>query len=164
MASELRFYAAACQTDLPNPLHRDGIGRQVSHMLAMIDRAVVGYAPIGSVRLVVFPEFGHAAPIYPTVEELRDRLAVSIPNDHTDRYRQKAREHGLYIQTASFLECDDRLRASRRPEARQLSLSAAHGMSQGARCVERSQLRSPGRGDGRGSRGQAWLLRRLARR
>src|SRR5438128_1587692 len=103
-----RYYAAACQTDLPNPQHRDGIARQVGHMLAMIDRAVVGYEPFFSVRLVVFPEFGHAAPIYPTVEELLDHLAVPIPNEHTDRYGLKAREHGVYIQTASFLERDDR--------------------------------------------------------
>lgn len=108
MTHLLRYFAALCQTDLPNPRHRDGIGRQVAHMLAMIDRAVVGYAPFGSVRLVVFPEFGHAAPIYPTVEELLDKLAVPVPNEHTDRYHAKAREHGIYIQTASFLERDDR--------------------------------------------------------
>jgi predicted amidohydrolase len=77
-------------------------------MLTMIDRAVLGYAPFMPVKLVVFPEFGHAAPIYPTAEELYDRLAVPIPNEHTDRYHQKAREHGIYIQTASFLERDDR--------------------------------------------------------
>jgi predicted amidohydrolase len=108
MARSLRYYAAACQTDLPNPQRREGIVRQVNHMLAMIDRAVLGYAPFAPVRLVVFPEFGHAAPIYPTVEELLDRLAVPIPNEHTDRYRLKAREHGINIQTASFLERDDR--------------------------------------------------------
>src|SRR5438105_4968097 len=108
MTADVRYYAAACQTDLPNPTGRAGIARQVNHMLAMIDRAVVGYAPFAPVRLVVFPEFGHAAPIYPTVEELLDHLAVPIPNEHTDRYRQKAREHGTYIQTASFLERDDR--------------------------------------------------------
>src|SRR5262249_30329142 len=108
MAPELRYYAAACQTDLPNPARRDGIARQVNHMLAMIDRAVVGYAPFAPVRLVASRESGHAAPIYPTVEELLDRLAVPIPNEHTDRYRLKAREHGVYIQTASFLERDDR--------------------------------------------------------
>jgi predicted amidohydrolase len=107
MAADLRYYAAACQTDLPNPAHRDGIVPQVNHMLAMIDRAVVGYAPFAPVRLLAFPEFGHAAPIYPTVAELLDRLAVPIPNEHTDRYRLKAREHGIYIQTASFLERDD---------------------------------------------------------
>jgi len=108
MAADSRYYAAACQTDLANPQKRDGISRQVSHMLAMIERAVVGYAPFFPVRLVVFPEFGHAAPIYPTVEELLDRLAVAIPNEHTDRYHQKAKELGIYIQTASFLEKDDR--------------------------------------------------------
>jgi predicted amidohydrolase len=108
MAPDLRYYAAACQTDLPNPRDRDGITGQVEHMLAMIDRAVLGYAPLGPVRLVAFPEFGHAAPIYPTAEELFDRLAVPVPNEHTDRYRLKARQHGVYIQTASFLERDDR--------------------------------------------------------
>jgi formamidase len=110
MTSDIRYYAAACQTDLPNPRHRDEIKAQVDHMLVMIDRAVLGYAPFFPVRLVVFPEFGHAAPIYPTVEELLDRLAISIPNEHTDRYHQKARQHGIYIQTASFLERDDRYR------------------------------------------------------
>jgi predicted amidohydrolase len=33
---------------------------------------------------------------------------VPIPNEHTDRYRQKARQHGVYIQTGSFLEKDER--------------------------------------------------------
>jgi predicted amidohydrolase len=108
MADALRYYAAACQTDLPCPRQREGIARQVDHMVAMIDRAVVGYAPFFPVRLVVFPEFAHAAPIYPTVEELLDRLAVPVPNEHTDRYRHKARQHGVYIQTGSFLERDDR--------------------------------------------------------
>jgi len=56
----------------------------------------------------VFPEFAHAAPVYPTVEELLDKLAIAIPNEHTDRYRLKAQEHGIYIQTGSFLEEDDR--------------------------------------------------------
>jgi predicted amidohydrolase len=108
MTSSLRYWAAACQTDLPNPTGREGISRQVGHMLAMIERAVVGYRPFGSVRLVVFPEFAHAAPIYETVEELLNRLAVPIPNEHTDRYRQKARQHGIYIQTGSFIEKDQR--------------------------------------------------------
>jgi predicted amidohydrolase len=99
-----RYLAAACQTDLPNPRDRCGITGQVDHMLAMIERAVVGYEPFGSVKLVVFPEFGHAAPIYTTVEELLDHLAVPIPNEHTERYQKKAREHGIYIQTGSFLE------------------------------------------------------------
>jgi predicted amidohydrolase len=101
------YYAAACQTNLTNPRTRSEISGNVDRMLAMIDRAVVGYAPFFPVRLLVFPEFGHAAPIYPTVEELHDRLAIPIPNEHIDRYRLKARQHGVFIQTASFLERDD---------------------------------------------------------
>src|SRR6478672_11534540 len=93
---------------MPNPRTRDEISRQVDHMLAMIDRAVLGYAPFGSVRLLAFPEFGHAAPIYFTAQELLDRLAVPIPNEHTDRYCLKAKQHGVYIQTASFLESDEK--------------------------------------------------------
>jgi predicted amidohydrolase len=108
MSADRRYAAAACQTDLANPRDRRGIASAVGHMLAMIDRAVAGYEPFMSVRLVVFPEFGHAAPIYPTVEELHEKLAIAIPNEHTDRYHQKARELGIWIQTGSFLERDDR--------------------------------------------------------
>ncbi len=106
MTAPPRYLAAACQTDLPNPRTRAEIPRQVERMLAMIDGAVLGYAPFGDVRLLAFPEFGHAAPIYFTVEELIDRLAVSIPNEHTERYHHKAKQHNVYIQTASFLEVD----------------------------------------------------------
>ena len=58
-------------------------------MLAMIDAAVAGSAPFLPVRLVVFPEFAHAAPVFATVAELLDKLAVPIPNEHTDRLRAK---------------------------------------------------------------------------
>jgi predicted amidohydrolase len=102
----VRYYAAACQTDLPNPKSRDGIGRQAQHMLSMIDQAVLGYAPFAPVRLLAFPEFGHTAPVYPTVEELLDKLAVPIPNEHTDLYHKKARQYGVFIQTGTFLEHD----------------------------------------------------------
>jgi predicted amidohydrolase len=102
----MRYLAAACQTNFPNPTTRDDIPHRVNHMLGMIDKAVVGYAPFGDVRLVVFPEFAHAAPIYETVAELADKLAVPIPNDHTDRYHRKAKERNVYIQTGSFLETD----------------------------------------------------------
>src|SRR3954454_8431559 len=108
MAVPPRYYAAACQTDLPCPRDRREIAERVGVLLGMIDRAVVGYGPVFDVKLVVFPEFAHAAPVYETVEELHDRLAVPIPNEHTDRYGRKARERGIWIQTASFLERDDR--------------------------------------------------------
>lgn len=101
-----RYLAAACQTDFPNPADRGAIPERVKHMLGMIDRAVVGYRPFGDVKLVVFPEFAHAAPIYETPAELADRLALPVPNEFTDRYHQKARELGAYVQTGSFLEVD----------------------------------------------------------
>ena len=103
-----RYYAAACQLDLPNPKHRDEIGARVKRMLDMVEYAVTGYGPMFDVRLVVFPEFAHAAPIYQTVEHLLDRLAVPIPNEHTDRYVAKARHLGVFIQTGTFLESDPR--------------------------------------------------------
>jgi predicted amidohydrolase len=104
----MRYLAAACQTDLPNPADRSAVPERVSRLLATVDQAVVGYAPFGDVRLVVFPEFAHAAPIYETVEELVDKLAVPVPNEHTDRYQAKAKERNCYIQTGSFLEADAR--------------------------------------------------------
>lgn len=103
-----RYYAACCQTDLPCPRHRSELPERVGALLTMVDQAVVGYAPFFDVKLVVFPEFAHAAPIYETVEELADKLAVPIPNEQTDRYAAKARERGVWIQTGTFLEVDRR--------------------------------------------------------
>ncbi len=108
MPPHLRYYAAACQTDLPCPADRSELPGRVDALLNMVDRAVVGYEPFFDVKLLVFPEFAHAAPVYPTVEELADRLAVPIPNEQTDRYARKAKERGVYIQTGTFLELDPR--------------------------------------------------------
>lgn len=102
----MRYYAACCQTDLPCPRDRSELPGRVTDLLAMVDQAVVGYRPFFDVRLVVFPEFVHAAPIYSTLEELTDRLAVPVPNEQTDRYHAKARQHGVFIQTGTFLERD----------------------------------------------------------
>lgn len=104
----MRYWAAAIQTDLPNPADRQSLSERVSQLLERIDQAVLGYAPFGDVRLIVFPEFAHHAPIYATVEQLRDRLAVPLPNEQTDRYAARARRDGLYIQTGTFLEVDPR--------------------------------------------------------
>ena len=103
-----RYYAAACQIDSPNPRTRDEIAGRTRRMLEMIDFAVQGYAPYFDVRLVVFPEFAHAAPVYHTAAELLEHLAIPIPNEHTDRYVKKAKELGIYIQTGTFLESDPR--------------------------------------------------------
>ena len=106
MTSTLRYGAAACQIDLPNPQRRDQIGARVAHMIEMIEQTVTGYAPFLAVKLLVFPEFGHAAPVYPTAAELRRHLTVPIPNEHTERYVQIARALDVYIQTGTFLEED----------------------------------------------------------
>ena len=75
-------------------------------MLSMIDLAIAGSAPFLPVRLVVFPEFAHAAPIFTTAAELIEKLAIPIPNEHTERLEQKAREYDIYIQSGSMLEVD----------------------------------------------------------
>lgn len=106
--SRLRYAVAACQTDLPNPLRREQMRVNTDRMLAMIDAAVLGSQPFLPVRLVVFPEFAHAAPAYAAVEDLYEHLAVEIPNEHTDRLHQKARQHDIYIQSGSMLERDAR--------------------------------------------------------
>jgi formamidase len=104
----LRYAVAACQTDLPNPIERRQMCANTDRMLHMIDSAVAGSAPFLPVRLIAFPEFAHAAPVFPTVRELLAKLAVPIPNEHTERIADKARQHGVYVQTGSMLEEDAR--------------------------------------------------------
>jgi predicted amidohydrolase len=102
----IRYSAAACQTDMPNPIDRKSMRANTDRMLSMIDSAVAGAAPFLPVRLVVFPEFGHSAPVFVTAAELHKKLAISIPNEHTERLQAKAGEHDIYIQSASMLESD----------------------------------------------------------
>jgi len=104
----IRYSAAACQTDMPNPVERRQMRSNTDRMLSIVDSAVAGSAPFLPVRLVVFPEFAHAAPVFPTVQELLQKLTVPIPNEHTERLTEKAREHDLYIQSGSMLEEDAR--------------------------------------------------------
>jgi predicted amidohydrolase len=108
MNPHIRYAAAACQTDFANPLTREAMRVNTDRMLAMIDAAVAGSAPFLPVRLIVFPEFAHAAPVFPTVAELRDKIAVPIPNEHTDLLEKKARAHDVYIQSGSMIEIDPR--------------------------------------------------------
>ena len=102
----IRYSAAACQTDLPNPTARHQMRSNTDRMLEMVDAAVEGSAPFLPVRLVVFPEFAHAAPVFKTSAELLAKLAVRIPNEHTERLTMKAREHGIYLQSGTMLEED----------------------------------------------------------
>jgi predicted amidohydrolase len=46
--------------------------------------------------------------VFTTVRELLQKLAVPIPNEHTERLAQKAREHDIYVQSGSMLEADPR--------------------------------------------------------
>ena len=101
-----RYYAAACQTDFACPATRGEIAERTSYMCRMAEQTIVGYEPFHDVRLLAFPEFAHAAPIYDSVAGLRERLAVPVPNEHTDRYHRLCRDYGCYIQTGTLLEAD----------------------------------------------------------
>ncbi|MEW6127875.1 MAG: nitrilase-related carbon-nitrogen hydrolase [Acidobacteriota bacterium] len=104
----IRYSVAACQTDFANPIDRRQMRANTERMLSMIDSAIAGAAPFLPVRLLVFPEFAHAAPVFPTVKELKDKLAVPIPNEHTHRLEEKAKEMNVYIQSGSMIESDDK--------------------------------------------------------
>ncbi len=100
------YYAAACQTAFECPADRSSIDEHTRRMCTIAEQTIVGYEPFFDVRLLAFPEFAHAAPIYDSIDKLRDRLAVPIPNEHTERYTRLARQYGCYIQTGTFLEVD----------------------------------------------------------
>jgi len=100
------YYAAACQTAFDCPRDRSDIADRTKRMCEIAEHTIIGYEPFFDVRLLAFPEFAHAAPIYDSVAKLRDRLGVEVPNEHTDRYAALAKKHGCYIQTGTFLEID----------------------------------------------------------
>ncbi len=100
------YYAAACQTAFDCPKDRSEIAERTKRMCDIAEYTITGYEPFFDVRLLAFPEFAHAAPIYDSVAKLRDRLAVELPNEHTDRYAALAKKYGCYIQTGTFLEID----------------------------------------------------------
>jgi formamidase len=102
----IRYSAAAVQTDFANPTSRGEMRKNTDRILSLINSAVAGAAPFLPVKLVTFPEFAHAAPVFPTVKELREKLAIEIPNEHTERLQAKAKEHGVYIQSGTMLEID----------------------------------------------------------
>jgi len=102
----MRYYAAACQTDFPCPASRDEIAPHAKRMCELAEQTITGYEPFFDVRLLIFPEFAHAAPIYDSIEKLREHLAIEVPNEHTDRYTRLTAQYGCYIQTGTFLEVD----------------------------------------------------------
>ncbi len=104
--NHIRYSAAAIQTDFANPTNRVDMRKNTDRILSLIDSAVIGAIPFLPVKLVVFPEFAHSAPVFEKLVDLRDKLAVDIPNEHTDRLQAKAKEHNIYIQSGSMLEID----------------------------------------------------------
>jgi predicted amidohydrolase len=106
------YLAAAIQTDQENPMNRREMAKNTLRNVELIDLAVTGYKPFLPVKLIVFPEFSHAAPVYPTLKELRKHLGVKIPNRHTDKIAQKAKELNIYIQMGSMLEIDEKYKSA----------------------------------------------------
>lgn len=102
----IRYSAAAVQTNMANPVTRAEMRKNTDRILQLIDSTVIGAIPFLPVKLVVFPEFAHSAPVFEKLGDLRDKLAVEIPNEHTDRLQSKAKEHGIYIQSGTMLEID----------------------------------------------------------
>lgn len=102
------YYAAAIQTDFPCPTRRQEITERTRRMCTLIEQAIVGYEPFFDVRLLVFPEFAHAAPIHDNAKDLIKHLCLQIPNEHTEAYTRVARQYGCYIQTGTFLETDSK--------------------------------------------------------
>lgn len=100
------YYAAACQTDFPAPADRSEIASRTKRMCEIVEQTILGYEPFHDVRLLAFPEFAHAVPIYQTVSELKSKLAVPVPNEHTDAYARLAKKYGCWIQTGTFIEND----------------------------------------------------------
>ncbi len=106
MENHIRYSAAAIQTDFANPTNRAEMRKNTDRMLSLIDSTVVGAVPFLPVKLVTFPEFAHCAPVFPTVKELKEKLAVEIPNEHTEKLIGKAKEYDIFIQSGSFIEYD----------------------------------------------------------
>ncbi|MCZ6854402.1 MAG: nitrilase [Gammaproteobacteria bacterium] len=100
------YYAAACQTDFPAPADRSEVAMRSARMCEIIEQTITGYEPFFDVRLLTFPEFAHTVPVYDTVDELRDKLALPVPNEHTQAYERLAQQYGCWIQSGTFIEAD----------------------------------------------------------
>lgn len=96
------YYAAACQTDFACPASRDEIAERTSHMCKMAEQAITGYEPFHDVRLLAFPEFAHAAPVYDSIAKLRNRHAVPLPNEHTNHYHRTFNHQNLNVRNGKL--------------------------------------------------------------
>lgn len=103
---ELQYNVSAIQVSSRNPKERSEMKGNTERMLELAELAVVGSKPFLPVRFIVFPEFAHAAPVYEDAATLRRKLGIEIPNWHTEKMVEKARELNVYIQMGSMLEID----------------------------------------------------------
>ena len=69
-----------------------------------------GRAPFLPVRLVVFPEFAHAAPVFVTVAELLDKLAIPIPTSTPSGCNRKRKSTTFTFKAAP---CSRSIRSGR---------------------------------------------------
>lgn len=102
----LQYNASAIQVSNRNPEDRTGMQENTVRMLELAEMAVAGSKPFLPVRFIVFPEFAHAAPVYKDAATLRKKLGIEIPNWHTEKMVEKARELNVYIQMGTMLEID----------------------------------------------------------
>jgi predicted amidohydrolase len=105
-AEHLQYNASAIQVSNKNPEDRNGMKANTLRMLELAEHAVAGSKPFLPVRFIVFPEFAHAAPVYEDAATLIRKLGIEIPNWHTEKMVEKARELNVFIQMGTMLEID----------------------------------------------------------
>ncbi len=101
-----RYYAAALQTDLPALDDLRKLPARCRYLAEMARQTVETYAPVFDIRLLVFPEFAHQAPVYPDAKNLYGKLAVELTEDILRPYLTLCSDLGIYLQTGTFLEKD----------------------------------------------------------
>ena len=87
----------------------DGAARdrgRAARLCGIIRERVRGYEPCSDVRFSVFPEIAKAAPVCDSVQKLLDRLALPLPNGHTERHVPVCKELDCSVQTGTDPESD----------------------------------------------------------
>ena len=73
-------------------------------MLEMVDMAVTGYEPFMDVKLLVFPEFGHAAPVYKTSQDLLKISQLKFPTSTQNYMKKKQKSLAFIFKLLHFAE------------------------------------------------------------
>ncbi len=99
------YYAAAIQTNFVSSSDPQQAIKNCDRMCELIEQTLIGYQPFFNVRLFVLPEFAHQVPVFNDAESLH-KIALTLPNDITQKYIDLAKKFDIFIQTGSFLEKD----------------------------------------------------------